>query len=952
MAVIKTIGKLAPGAYKQMIDHLTRKKIKNPFIKAKDIVVDKKQSVEDMESVNRFVRDNPRQDMAGGGMLVQPSVDGSRPGYDGRKGPSPKPITSFPEDVQKLIKNYGVKKYNKLDRQKRLQVRQGINVGVGSGVGSGGTPMSPEMIKFLDYVKENKDKIKNKTIAEIIEASGADVDKSNARKRLKENKIKIGKVDRSEFVKDLKLKNEKPIFDGINNFAKNWINKNQKNYGVTEYDKFVSDFADDWQKELNKPLYKNYKGAKIFSNPDGTPKTTSLFGKKETGFTISDLKPPNERTSELFYKRVFYKNKLKNKDFKKKVNNYLDWVLQDKRGKGNLGIKSGGKSNYLKAAEKVGLDIDRDVLYFFGEVMQGDLLGAGEGFYSIVDKEIGSNKATKYKRKLNKSFQSWIGNIEEVSKLAGVDPKVILNNQLKEAKKMTELYDLKKLPFEFRYAQDHLFGLAEAKALGDPRIARQTLKNLVATTKEQNRYLGTKGFSAKRTALIKRFKNALPEKKIDIINQLNTLSEEYVPGRIKYNVRKDGSLKITNLQPEPTFKSRATAYRDLAKNFPVNVKKQFSILGGGKCKTRGLLNQGGRVGLRDGTPSVDVCFTNALERIRKGGVDFTNAEAINFNKLTKGLRAAGASNIIKFGVLPEILLEGALIADKMASEGDSFAQGLRNSYLAIPFQALGVAKTYEEGEKDRILAAAPESQKGKVLDVFNMQDTLNKKFELMGASEGFKRQIAATDAVSDGPLGYVGDSQDLQKRFSDTRADLQDLFRGDINRAERILTSSPLDLNIQDQLTMDAFKAATEKADADKASNIKFAPGTGLGVDTQIRKRMKNIPINIETAKQDLKATGKEFGIGYTPYGLNKLFVALGQQDPRFGYDKEGLYDEDRGLQDYTNYLRTLQFAENFRDEKAGGGIAKLAGDESGPPPERGPNSQGLQGLMKRVRNL
>jgi len=36
----------------------------------------------------------------------------------------------------------------------------------------------------------------------------------------------------------------------------------------------------------------------------------------------------------------------------------------------------------------------------------------------------------------------------------------------------------------------------------------------------------------------------------------------------------------------------------------------------------------------------------------------------------------------------------------------------------------------------------------------------------------------------------------------------------------------------------------------------------------------------------------------------------------------------------------------------AGGGIAKLAGVDSGPPPERGPNSQGLQGLMKRVRNL
>ena len=37
--------------------------------------------------------------------------------------------------------------------------------------------------------------------------------------------------------------------------------------------------------------------------------------------------------------------------------------------------------------------------------------------------------------------------------------------------------------------------------------------------------------------------------------------------------------------------------------------------------------------------------------------------------------------------------------------------------------------------------------------------------------------------------------------------------------------------------------------------------------------------------------------------------------------------------------------------QAAGGGIAKLAGIDSGPPPESGPNSQGLQGLMKRVKN-
>ena len=37
--------------------------------------------------------------------------------------------------------------------------------------------------------------------------------------------------------------------------------------------------------------------------------------------------------------------------------------------------------------------------------------------------------------------------------------------------------------------------------------------------------------------------------------------------------------------------------------------------------------------------------------------------------------------------------------------------------------------------------------------------------------------------------------------------------------------------------------------------------------------------------------------------------------------------------------------------QAAGGGLAKEAGDRSGPPPEKGPNSQGLPGLLKRVRN-
>ena len=42
----------------------------------------------------------------------------------------------------------------------------------------------------------------------------------------------------------------------------------------------------------------------------------------------------------------------------------------------------------------------------------------------------------------------------------------------------------------------------------------------------------------------------------------------------------------------------------------------------------------------------------------------------------------------------------------------------------------------------------------------------------------------------------------------------------------------------------------------------------------------------------------------------------------------------------------------NTRTKKAGGGLLKQAGDRSGPPPESGPNPQGLQGLLNRGKKI
>ena len=83
---IGLIGKTPPGKFKDIMDHLTRVKKKKPdlpdvFPASQAPIPVKTKTVEDMEAVNRFVRANPRQDMAGGGMLVEPGFGGTRQGY-------------------------------------------------------------------------------------------------------------------------------------------------------------------------------------------------------------------------------------------------------------------------------------------------------------------------------------------------------------------------------------------------------------------------------------------------------------------------------------------------------------------------------------------------------------------------------------------------------------------------------------------------------------------------------------------------------------------------------------------------------------------------------------------------------------------------------------------------------------------------------------------------------
>ena len=92
---------------------------------------------------------------------------------------------------------------------------------------------------------------------------------------------------------------------------------------------------------------------------------------------------------------------------------------------------------------------------------------------------------------------------------------------------------------------------------------------------------------------------------------------------------------------------------------------------------------------------------------------------------------------------------------------------------------------------------------------------------------------------------------------------------------------------------------------------------------------------------------------------MEQAFPTTSISDIQTGLNLAGITQQDTGMtfpqiQDFLKQQDQMQAIADAGGvaNLAGGGIAKLAGVDSGPPPASGPNSQGLQGLMKRVKRI
>jgi len=433
-------------------------------------------------------------------------------------------------------------------------------------------------------------------------------------------------------------------------------------------------------------------------------------------------------------------------------------------------------------------------------------------------------------------------------------------------------------------------------------------------------------------------------------------------------------LKDPNLQAK--FIKSGISNKDLGmfKNIkPIEEKKLKNLIasfGGGTCsvfsgKKATLKADGGRIGLATGTPDIDKCYDAATAAINSGKVPVDKAD--DFAQLLK--RTAGLGrNIMKYGIIPEALYATADSLVRVGM-GDTFTEaGLRATDYLLPGDQ---TKTAEISKVSRIFGDETGELVGRTIDY-------KKQLEKI---QNLEDQKANFENLSDGgEFSYIGDlSSDVNNidtQLTQARNDLDNKFK--ISEAEQLFAESKQD-DAYDASKATSFLSNLKRKYRDSSDNLSDVETLAAPEKTQMQLNLNMLPTaprEYMTATDDQirrfveqeNATGSNLNVKKYIDFRDQLKDDFMTKGPGV-YGKEQVYGANATFGgepvDMTNYFgpansqtsnrfgsqqRPVLYPEG-RGQLAGGGIAKMAGDRSGPPPESGPNPQGLLSLMKRARN-
>ena len=927
-----------PARFAQMMKYLTRAKKANPnlsdvFPASKAPIPAKTQNVEDMEAVNQFMLRNPRKNMdEGGSVKFYPKASGS---ISGKSEIAPG------IDVNTRDINYG-----------GTVMYEGNNF-------YGGVSLDKGKVKFdvtdSDGTTLFKDTLSKDDAVNFIVGLGdpkgekfqikTDKDFNNMQVVFRKSFAGGGRIGFDNGGDAIRLKALQADYD---KFGKKELNKAAKTLGFKDYSSMMSEKNRNKRNKIKNEIT-NF--GEVLTEEGSRKRSREARIVKEQGIQIKLLEATNNK--KFFDPKAFAKEnnislkqvkeeakKLQRNIYKKRIveasraigketKNKLDWIPNDSQFSDNA-LNKLWKSKLIKyEREKI------DELFF-------DAFGRKTSDKYNPKKFLAIKKNLNEYRQLRDAINAKYPNINfeldhplsksSLNKLFNATTDQLTRVNVLEADLNNGFKDSLSLQYEKAVQGNNL---NKKKAV--EKIARDLKLNIGKISDDATNFkYGVKEFQKLN------IKDEI-RKSLQNLSALNKNFQDYAKNNPEL-------FKTANVSTQQTF-------TQIDKKTEADILKTMGF----KCKFAKA--DGGRIGLSTGSGRCDdpASYTDDINKTRKNlNSDDVRIRAAAKAKLDKGLKIA--KTLPKIGTFLRRASQAtlgsiskALQASGIASPVGLAIEGVVEGGIYDYYRGKGYThdQAYQETFFPGIISGRPEG-----VPWYGGAESLLEK-ELVGATgvdeegktittpENISGKVAQyvsalkdQDQVYDA-FGRLEQGQQAQRKdiIEEAQADIQDLNRsGTINRINKLMdVDTRFDADTAKQAYEEAVQAqAAKQAARGKAYKDEYYMNqdTTQNFDDKLQKER-----NKDMLQMFPTPTVKD---------VQDVYTDAGRGDDLKYFQAQDYKDE---IKRFDDYQKQSYFADNFRFEKAGGGIAKLAGVSSGVAPESGPNPQGLLSLKNRVRN-
>ena len=893
-----------------------------------------------MKYLTRAKKANPRTEKAGGGMLVQPSAEGSRPGYKEDK----KPITdkNFKNEYEKFQKNknnigtdsefsellnkkYTTKKGSTFATGNIYKIRKNLKIK---------TPVKGSQAPPSVLAQQNKI---NKYLEELIP-------KLNSEEKFY-TKEQVSSMVEKKFNIEPKYKTIGGVRYKVNKFEpKNYPTLNNLDSVETKLDNTLKNMLienkplnDYWYNSLAKRTGLDYRTVNKFLpnlstynviRDQGADFLKNRFNTENFSF-LKDLSFSDQLRQSLeiaegtprytgMGKEKFYSTSPKYKVFEFAKRNF-------NLNKGNGDVKFFTK-NGKPISWQYGLEIPYKNSYFTYDGKK----------YSAANIK-GANNLTNIEI-LKKNFPEVYNNQLEINKLKSIEVTDPLNKNQKisfeDLVKRNQVNNYKWSPTSSTFDILH----------GKDGVAIKPFTDLSFNTRDINQLeLGIN----QSTILNQKQKNIIT----DGINKLGGSGNPELIVNRQIDLAKSKNITDYTLLKEDFLKKLTDKKFGKVADVIVKASKEggFGDIMQSYCM-RKKSKKGGRMFLSNGSgcPAARDDPKGFLKTISE------DPRLAKFLKSAPGKKAMTMAARVTGNVLNPTTLIGGEVAFVLGDGLNNFASGLP---LDESFDRAFVFGDFGQFEKNLMNKAKELGYDDNQLNLLQQTIDINKL-------DNRKRKLE---------YGLDVEKRDPSSLTSDATMGFEDRL---VNTNKNLDDSVGNYLNTLDNMGFDSNKAA------DQATGFTY-------LDNVFKKRTQDQLVkDFEDRKRQVDSTKTPFGdfispvfdLGsYTqplkfaadivnPFTKDVPFLSERQQEAKklreMSEEKLDAYNKARGftiediqqgtspqIRKTMDYLGTDVTGQGFGQLLAGGGIAKLAGVSSGVAPARGPNSQGLLSLKNRVRN-